>query len=178
MSEADIEADAEKVYFPSKAWFDVFQRRINEDERHSELSEEWGDGFNGDFVFEMTEIPIEAMDESAMPVALREQFETYVSETETDSHVARAFIGLDRTDCTEARFITADEAPEHGFHLSASIDAWKELLTGDTEIIQGIMGGTFTLDGDMQVVMRFSGSAVRLTELAGDIDAEFADEAF
>lgn len=178
MSEADIEADAEKVHFPSKAWFDAFRRRINEDERHSELSEGWGDGFNGDFVFEMTEVSIEAMDESAMPAALREQFETYVSETQADNHVIRAFIGLDRTDCTEARLITADEAPEYGFHLSANIDAWKALLTGETELIQGIMGGTFTLDGDMQVVMRFSGSAVRLTELASDIDAEFADEAF
>lgn len=41
-----------------------------------------------------------------------------------------------------------------------------------------MMSGHFDIDGDMQKVMQYSQTAVRLTKAAAEIDAEFADEVF
>jgi hypothetical protein len=43
-------------------------------------------------------------------------------------------------------------------------------------IVDGLMTGRFDIDGDMQKVLQYSGAAVRLTETAAGIDAEFAGE--
>lgn len=54
----------------------------------------------------------------------------------------------------------------------------KALLRQEIGVIDGLMGGDFELDGDMQKVLQYSDAAVRLTELAADIDAEFVDERY
>ena len=40
------------------------------------------------------------------------------------------------------------------------------------------MTGRFDIDGDRQKLLKYSRAAVRLTETAAGIDAEFADEGF
>jgi len=45
-------------------------------------------------------------------------------------------------------------------------------------VVDGLSTGRFDIDGDMQKVLQYSWVAVRLTETAAGIDAEFADETF
>ena len=45
-------------------------------------------------------------------------------------------------------------------------------------VVDGLMTGRFDIDGDMQKVVKYSRAAVRLTETAAGIDAEFAGEGF
>jgi hypothetical protein len=40
------------------------------------------------------------------------------------------------------------------------------------------MSGDFELEGNMQKILQYSDAAVRLTDLAGSVDAEFADEKY
>ncbi|HET7323838.1 MAG TPA: sterol carrier protein, partial [Halococcus sp.] len=57
-------------------------------------------------------------------------------------------------------------------------EKWKALLKQEMGVIDGLMGGDFELDGDMQKILQYSDAAVRLTELSGNPDAEFADERY
>ena len=175
---ADVDYDPDPLLFPSQAWFAEYEQKINEDEAYAEQSSGWGVDFNGHFVFEMTDMPIEEMNTDAMPEYLQEELETYVEEVDGKGHVGRAFCGLEDGNCTGAYLIESEDEVDEGFLLSATTDNWKALLRQEKGVIDGLMGGDFELDGDMQKVLQYSDAAVRLTELAGAPDAEFADEKF
>jgi putative sterol carrier protein len=170
-------ADAESYYFPSQAWFSEYRERINDDAAYAEQAADWGTEFNGDFVFEMADMPVEELDTDAMPDDLAQELDRYV-RAEDGSYVGYAFLGLEGGECTAARLIEGPEEVEAGFTLSADHDTWKQLMAGEVGVVDGVMSGHFEIDGDMQKVMQYSQAAVRLTETAAEIDAEFADEVF
>jgi len=175
---ADTDTDrAETYYFPSQAWFAEYRDRINQDDEYAEAAADWGTDFNGDFVFEMEEMPIDDLDTDAMPDSLAADLDQYVQEAE-GSYVGYAFLGLEGGECTAAELVEGPDEVDAGFTLSADNDTWKRLMQGELGVVDGMMSGRFEIDGDMQKVMQYSQAAVRLTETAADIDAEFADEAF
>lgn len=175
---AEVDYDPDPLLFPSQAWFAEYGEHIDNDEEYDEISEGWGVGFNGHFVFEMTEMPIDEMDRDAMPEYLQEELDQYVTETEDRGYVGQAFCGLEDGDCTGAYLIESTDQVDNGFLLSATTEKWKALLRQEMGVIDGMMGGDFELNGDMQKVLQYSDAAVRLTDLAAEIDAEFADEKF
>jgi putative sterol carrier protein len=174
----EVDYDPDPILFPSQAWFAEYEDHINTDDEYEDVSDGWGVGFNGHFVFEMTEMPIDEMDLDAMPEYLQEELDTYVTETDDRGYVGQAFCGLEDGDCTGAYLIESSEEVDNGFLLSATTEKWKALLRQEMGVIDGLMGGDFELDGDMQKVLQYSDAAVRLTDLASEIDAEFADEKF
>lgn len=176
MAEADYDPDP--LLFPSQAWFAEYGAHIDNDEEYDEISDGWGVGFNGHFVFEMTEMPIDEMDRDAMPEYLQEELDQYVTETDDRGYVGQAFCGLEGGNCTGAYLIESADEVDNGFLLSATTEKWKALLRQEMGVIDGMMGGDFELNGDMQKVLQYSDAAVRLTGLASEIDAEFADEKF
>lgn len=175
---AEVDYDPDPMFFPSQAWFAAYEEQINNDEEYAGKSEGWGVGFNGHFVFEMTDMPIDEMDTDAMPEYLQEELDQYITETNGRGYVGQAFCGLEDGNCTGAYLIEDAEEADNGFLLSATHGTWKRLLEQEIGVIDGLMGGDFQLDGDMQKVLQYSDAAVRLTDLASEIDAEFADEKF
>lgn len=175
---SDVEYDPDPLLFPSQAWFAEYEEKINEDEEYAEQSAGWGVDFNGHFIFEMTDMPIDEMDTEAMPEYLQEELDTYVKETDGKGYVGQAFCGLEDGNCTGAYLIESEDEVDNGFLLSATTEKWKSLLRQEQGVIDGLMGGDFELDGDMQKVLQYSDAAVRLTELAGEPDHEFADEKY
>lgn len=173
-----VDYDPDPLIFPSQAWFAEYEDRINDDAEYAEKSEGWGTDFDGNFIFEMTEMPIDEMDVDAMPEYLQEELDTYVEETGGDGYVGHAFLGLEDGECTGARLVEDVDEVDPGFYLSATTETWKALLKQEVGIIDGMMSGDFDLDGDMQKILQYSDAAVRLTDIAGEIDAEFADERF
>lgn len=174
----DTDDSSESMIFPSQAWFSEYGTRVSDDEAYEEKSEGWGVDFNGDFVYEMTDMPVEEIDTDAMPESLRSEFETYITETDSKGYVGRAYMTLEDGECSDCYLIESVDEVDTGFHLSATTDTWKALLRQEIGVIDGLMGGDFELDGDMQKVLQYSDAAVRLTELASDIDAEFVDEQY
>jgi putative sterol carrier protein len=175
---SDVDYDPDPLLFPSQAWFAEYEDEINNDAEYEETSEGWGVDFNGHFVFKMTEMPIDEMDTDAMPEYLQEELDQYVQESDGEGYVGHAFCGLEGGECTGAYLIESPDEVDEGFLLSATTENWKSLLRQEQGVIDGLMGGDFELDGDMQKVLQYSDAAVRLTELAGEPDAEFADEKF
>jgi putative sterol carrier protein len=167
----------EELIFPSQAWFEEYQQRINDNDQYEELGSDWGIDFNGDFIFEMREMPIDDLDTGAMPEFLSEEIDTYVND-ENGTHVGYAFLGLEGGKCTEARFIESEDEVDAGFKLVADNETWKQLMKGELGVVDGMMSGHFDIEGDMQKVMQYSQAAVQLTESAADIDAVYADDEF
>lgn len=118
------------------------------------MSEGWGIDFNGDFVFEMREMPVEELDFDAMPEYLREELDTYVRETQGKGYMGQAYLGLEGGGrCTGSGLVKDPDGVDNGFLLSATTEDWKALLRQEVGIIDGLMSGRFDLDGDMQKIL-------------------------
>lgn len=136
---------------PSEAdgWIAEYQERLNESDAYSEAGEGWGVGFNGDFIFHIQ--PDDSYD--GEPVYL--------------------YIAVEDGGC-EAAYVTDDpDSEDWGFAFRGGATHWKRLIEGDLDPMEGMMDGSFDLDGDMQKVMQYSRAAVVMTELASEIDTEF-----
>lgn len=166
---------SEDILFPSQAWFTEYRHRINDDAEYAEMSGDWGVDFDGDFIFEMTNMPLDEIDDDALPQELRAELEEYVDE---ETGTGYGLLGLEGGECTHAELVSSLDDVEFGFKMVADFETWKELVSGRIGAIDGMMSGKFELEGDMQKVMQYSDSASRLTELSASIDATFIDEAY
>ena len=163
----------DEIIFPSQAWFDEYKNKVNEDEEYADKSEGWGVDFNGDFIFKMTDMPIDDIDVDALPGDLQDELGTYV-----DGGIGQAYVGLEDGGCTDAYLIESADEVDQGFVLTGTYDNWVELIRGNIGAVDGLMSGKFELDGDMQKVLQYSDAATLLTEDAGKVDAVFAHEEF
>jgi putative sterol carrier protein len=134
--------------FPSDDWFGELEDRLNANETYKEQAEGYGVDFNGDFIF-----TIEAGD----------------GLTETHHY----FIGLEDGDCTGTRPIDNPADADDGFQLSGPYGNWKNLVNGEMGAIEGIMGGDFELDGDMNTLLKYQNAATTFVETCSEIDTEF-----
>jgi putative sterol carrier protein len=167
-----------QTVFPSSDWFEAYKQGINGDDEYSDLSAGWGVEFNGDFIFKMTDMPVEDLDLEAMPEDLQTELDQYINESETEGYVGYSFVALEDGECTAAELIEDPEGVEEGFVLAGTYDTWVDLINGDVGAVDGMMSGQFELDGDMQKVLQYTDSATRLTDIAGDVDAVFAHEEY
>lgn len=46
-------------WFPSREWLETYQAALNDNDTYRKASEGWGVDFAGDFVFEITDVPVE-----------------------------------------------------------------------------------------------------------------------
>lgn len=164
-----------ELLFPSQAWFDEYRERIDDDEEYADLAADWGVGFDGDIVFEMTDMPVDELDHDALPEEQREEIDRYVDEETGTGH---ALLGLEAGECTRATFVEDLDDEAYGFVMTATNDVWKELVSGEIGAIDGMMSGKFEIRGDMQKMLEYSDAAARLTEISAGIDAEFVDEEY
>lgn len=139
------------VKLPSEAdeWIEQYKEKLNESDQYSHAGEGWGVGFNGDFLFEIQ--PNGAYD--GEPVYF--------------------YLELKDGACLDA-YVTEDpDREDWGFAFRGEYTNWKNLTEGEVDPVEGMMDGTFELDGDMQKVMQYSQAAIVMTENAGEIDTEF-----
>jgi putative sterol carrier protein len=142
-------SQATPITFPENAtsWADQWQQKLAADDEYSDVAEGWGVDFDGDLCCVVE--PDDAYD--GAPICCNLEL-------------------VDGT-CHEAAIV--DECEDYGFKLSGSYSSWKRLLQGEIGAVDGIMTGEFELDGDMQLVMQYTDAAVRMTELAAEIDVDF-----
>lgn len=55
------------AWFPTVEWLELYRDAINEDEEYSKHAADWGDGWNGDFVFEIRGLPLDEHTVSDLP---------------------------------------------------------------------------------------------------------------
>jgi len=139
------------VKLPSEAdeWIEQYKEKLNESEEYSEAGQGWGSGFNGDFLFEIRPDGV------------------------YDGESVYFYLELEDGTCHDA-YVTEDpESEDWGFAFRGDYSNWKKLTNGEVDPVEGMMDGTFDLDGDMQKVMQYSQAAIVMTENAGKIDTDF-----
>ncbi|WP_247007981.1 SCP2 sterol-binding domain-containing protein [Halorientalis litorea] len=229
-------------YFPTTAWLDRYQDALNEDEEFIEMSTGWASSWNGDFVFEILDLPvanhqvqdlpeelwtafedgitqlpedtlrsiidqapediqenIEARSGTLHERAVAEMLETEVveapekvwpglmnvmpdvlkelmdqlEENVTDDANVYAWIGLEDGGCYETDTLLSLDERDKGFILSADYEQWVALVTGELDVVEGIMSGELELKGDMQKILQYSDAAIKMTDVAADLDKRF-----
>lgn len=162
------------MIFPSEEWIEEYGKRVDNDEEYGELSEGWGVGYDGDFLFVVEDIPVDELNMDEVPDDIKRQIDEYIDENNTGySHIE-----LEDGNCGGARLVSDPDSVDYGFEYVGPYDNWKALIRGEINPIQGIMSGQFELNGDMQKVMQYSDAAQRLAEISSEIEADFADEVF
>ena len=168
----------DKIPFPSQEWFDAYKEAINNSDEYAESSEGWGVDFNGDFIFKVTNMPVDDLDIDAMPEDIQDELDEYIEEHDGEGYVGHSYVGLEDGECTGAELIHGPDDVDAGFILEGTYDNWVELTKGNIGAVDGMMSGKFDLDGDMQKVLQYTDSATLLTEVAAGINSEFAHEAY
>jgi putative sterol carrier protein len=146
------------VDFPSDGWIDEWKSQLNDNDEYAEKAEDWGVGWNGDFIFTIE------VDEDA-----KDEFPDLVG----DNDKVHYYIGLEGGKCTDAYHVQDLEDVEYGFEIIGPYDNWKKLAQGEIGAIDSLMSGQFELQGDMQRVMQYSDGAVEMVETATDIETNF-----
>jgi putative sterol carrier protein len=168
---------ADGLMFPSSEWFEDYQEKVNSNEEYAEKSAGWGVDFNGDFIFKMTDMPLDDIDVDAMPEHIQDELDQYVSEG-ASGHTGQTFVGLEDGKCTDAYLIESEDEVDNGFKLTGTYENWVELTRGNIGAVDGMMSGKFELDGDMQKILQYSDAATLLTECATQVDSVFAHEEY
>lgn len=138
-----------KLPSEADAWIEEYKDKLNESDEYSEAGEGWGVGFNGTFIFEIK------------------------PDDFYDGEAVNLFIDVQDGSCRDAYVTDDPDSEDWGFAFRGEADNWRKLIDGELDPVQGMMDGTFDLDGDMQKVMQYSQAAVVMTECASQIDTEF-----
>jgi putative sterol carrier protein len=131
-------------------WITAWKDHLDGDPTYAEAGKGWGVDFEGSFLFEVT---------ASGP--LEEPLYLYA-----DPHDGEV---------REARHVTDPDEVDYGFRYVGDYDAWKGLIQGEVGAMDGLMSGTFDLEGDMQTVMQYSEAAMAMTGAAAEVDTEFPD---
>ena len=84
-------------WFPSREWLETYQAALNDNDTYREASEGWGVESEGDFVFEITDVPVETVVENLpddLSEELRENLEA-LSDEEIEALLTDAPTALD-----------------------------------------------------------------------------------
>lgn len=136
------------VKFPSEAWIEAFRDRTNENDEYSRLASDWGEAFDGDFIFVIE--PDDGL---------------------TEEHYY--YVGLEGGKCTDAFEVASPDEESHGFVFRGPYSHWKDLVRAEVGAIDGIMTGKFALEGEMSTVLEYNEAAQELVESVSEIDTEF-----
>lgn len=96
-----------------------------------------------------------------------------VEENVVDGDTVYAYLDIHDGGCREVSILESLDEREHGFVLRGRYEEWKDLIRGEADVIDQIMGGRMDVDGDMQRILQYSGAAVTMTEVAAETESRF-----
>jgi len=229
-------------YFPTTAWLDTYAEALTESESLDQEMQGWGVDWNGDFVFEIRNLPIfersvndlppelwknlgdaiSSLPDSTLEAVLQtapeeiqenienrqgtlqeraadELLETAIDEAPdkvwpglrnimpevldelvdeleenvTDEGHVYAWLNMVDGDCREAVTMMSPEEREHRARIAGEYGDWKRLVSGDLDVVDGVMGGTLDVTADMQSLLQYMDAAVEMVEVAAETDKRF-----
>lgn len=84
-----------------------------------------------------------------------------------------SFLDLYDGGCREVEVLSSLDDREHGFVIRGDYDTWRDLVDGEANVINLIMGGQMEVDGDMQKILQYSDAAVVMTEVSAETPSRF-----
>jgi len=117
--------------YPSQAWCDEWKQAINDDPRVAETGKNWGVGFNGNWLFEVTP-----------GAGLQDTVYLYLE----------AAAGK----CSGARVLDDPSEVEPGYVVTGSYGDFVPIVRGEADFMAAVVKGTLKLRGNMLKVMQFA----------------------
>ena len=162
------------VGFPTPEWMEEYVKKLNDSKEMAESGKGWGVDFNGDFIFQINNLPvdkIEKLPEGDLKKKMKELVAVYVT-----GGTVYAFIQLKDGKCLGARLIKDPSEVQAGFKLIGDYESWKKLAKAESDATRLVMTGKMKLQGDMSKIMRYLKSTQTMGKIASEIRTEFLDE--
>jgi len=158
------------VLYLTKAWLEEYRKALNQSKEYKESGKGWGVGWNGDFIFQIENVPIDKMD---LPKDVAKELKEYIVKGTSYS-----YIQLKDGECLGARPIKDPKEVQVGFVMKGPYENWKKLTRAEMDPTRALLARKFTLEGDMAKVMRYAKSANLMTKISASIKTEFPDEVY
>jgi putative sterol carrier protein len=137
--------------YPSQAWCDQWKEAINADPRVAETGKNWGVGFNGNWLFEVT--PGAGLEETA-----------YV------------YLEAAAGKCADALLLAGPSEKEPGFVVTGSYADFKRVVKGEADFLAAVVKGTFKLRGNMVKIMQHARFIRAVANSISSFESEYLGE--
>jgi putative sterol carrier protein len=132
--------------FPSDEWIKALSQQLNDSASYERSAKNW----EGDFIF------------ISEPDATRDS-EDYL------------FLGLYHGKSTGAAMLASEDEREAQFVIRAPFSAWRQVIEGKLDPIQGMMMRKLKLTGDMKMILRYVAAAKEIVSCCALIPTDFGD---
>jgi putative sterol carrier protein len=130
--------------FPSDRWIKELGSRLNQSESYERSAKDW----EGDFVFVVE--PDEAYDTTAY-----------------------LFLGLYHGKSPDAAMVTGEDDRKTEFIIRAPFSAWRRVIEGKLDPIQGMMTKKLKLSGNMMKIMRYPKAAQEIVACCAEVPTDW-----
>lgn len=132
------------IKFPSDEWVKALKDQLNASETYERSAKDW----EGDFIF--------------------------VAEAD-DAHPAPAylFLGLYHGKCTDGALLQSYDERKAEFTVTAPYSAWRLVIEGKLDPIQGMMTRKLKLQGNMMKIMRYPKAAKEIISCCALVPTDF-----
>ncbi len=161
------------VFYPSKEWLEEYCRMLNQSKEYKEAGKGWGVGWNGDFIFQIENIPIDKISVENLPANLAKELKEYLI-----NGTSYSFIQLKDGECKGVRPLKDPKEVEAGFIMKGPYENWKKLTKGEIDATRALLTRQFKLEGNMAKVMQYTRAATTMTKISSSIKTEFIDEVY
>jgi putative sterol carrier protein len=132
--------------FPSDEWIKELSRLLSASASYERSAKNW----EGDFIF--------------------------ISEPdETRDDESYLFLGLYHGKSTGAAMLESEDEREAQFVIRAPFGAWRQVIEGRLDPIQGMMMRKLKLTGDMKMILRYVAAAKEIVSCCALIPTDFGD---
>ena len=132
--------------FPSDEWIKALGQKLNDSASYERSAKNW----EGDFIF--------------------------ISEPDaTSDSEAYLFLGLYHGKSTGAAMLASEDEREAQFIIRAPFGAWRQVIEGKLDPIQGMMLRKLKLTGDIKMILRYVAAAKEIVSCCALIPTDFGD---
>jgi putative sterol carrier protein len=161
------------VLYPSKEWLEEYRKMLNQSKEYKEAGKGWGVGWNGDFIFQIENIPIDKISFEDLTADLAKELKEYII-----NGTSYSYIQLKDGECKGARPLKDPKEVEVGFIMKGPYENWKKLTNGEIDATRALLARKFKLEGNMAKVMQYTRAANIMTNISSSIKTEFIEEAY
>jgi len=132
------------IQFATDAWIKELGNQLNMSQAYERSAKDW----EGDFVF-------------------------VVEPDEAFPQTAYMFLGLCHGKCTDAAVVASETERPAEFIIRAPFSAWRQVVEGKLDPIQGMMTRKLKLQGNMMKIMRYPKAAKEIVSCCALVPTEF-----
>ena len=134
------------IRFPSDEWIKELSNQLNASETYEKAAKDW----EGDFIF------------------VAEPDDTY-------DDTAYLFLSLFHGKSPDAAMVASEDEREAEFVIRAPFSAWRRVIEGKLDPIQGMMTRKLKLEGNMMKIMRYPKAAQEIVACCALVPTDFGD---